>query len=178
MWLGYDPAFTGDRAALAIIAPPKVEGGDYRVLHWQTFHGMDYEAQASRIKSFCDDYNVTRIVIDKTGMGSGVFQEVKKFYPMAIGLDYNADLKNEMVLKTQNLIQKRRLKFDGNEIITSFMTVKKRITGTGKITYVSDRSEDASHGDLSWAIMNCILNVPYGLNGDVSNNQSTIFTFE
>lgn len=178
VWLGYDPAFTGDRAALAIIAPPKVEGGDYRVLHWQTFHGMDYEAQASRIKSFCDDYNITRIVIDKTGMGSGVFQEVKKFYPMAIGLDYNADLKNEMVLKTQNLIQKRRLKFDGNEIITSFMTVKKRITGTGKITYVSDRSEDASHGDLSWAIMNCILNVPYGLNGDVSSNQSTIFTFE
>ena len=178
VWLGYDPAFTGDRAALAIIAPPKVEGGDYRVLHWQTFHGMDYEAQASRIKRFCDDYNVTRIVIDKTGMGSGVFQEVKKFYPMAIGLDYNADLKNEMVLKTQNLIQKRRLKFDGNEIITSFMTVKKRITGTGKITYVSDRSEDASHGDLSWAIMNCILNVPYGLSGDVSSNQSAIFTFE
>lgn len=178
VWLGYDPAFTGDRAALAIIAPPKVEGGDYRVLHWQTFHGMDYEAQASRIKRFCDDYNVTHIVIDKTGMGSGVFQEVKKFYPMAIGLDYNADLKNEMVLKTQNLIQKRRLKFDGNEIITSFMTVKKRITGTGKITYVSDRSEDASHGDLSWAIMHCILNVPYGLNGDVSSNQSTIFTFE
>lgn len=179
VWLGYDPAFTGDRAALAIVAPPKVEGGDYRVLHWQTFHGMDYEAQANRIKQFCDDYNVTRIVIDKTGMGSGVYQEVRKFYPMAQGLDYNADLKNEMVLKTQNLIQKRRLKFDGKEIITSFMTVKKRTTGTGRITYVSDRSEEASHGDLSWAIMNCILNVPYGLGGDVANQaQTTIFTFE
>lgn len=179
VWLGYDPAFTGDRAALCLVAPPKVEGGDYRVLHWQTFHGMDYETQASRIKQFCDDYNITRIVIDKTGMGSGVFQEVKKFYPMAVGLDYNADLKNEMVLKTQNLIQKRRLKFDGKEIITSFMTVKKRITGTGRMTYVSDRSEDASHGDLSWAIMNCILNVPYGNGGDVVGNaQTTIFTFE
>ncbi|EGV05787.1 putative terminase, ATPase subunit, gpP-like protein [Haemophilus pittmaniae HK 85] len=181
IWLGYDPAFTGDRAALAIVAPPRVEGGDYRVLHKQTFHGMDYETQASRIKQFCDDYNVSRIVIDKTGMGSGVFQEVKKFYPTVQGLDYNADLKNEMVLKTQNLIQKRRLKFDSgdNDIVTSFMTVKKRITGTGKITYVSDRSEDASHGDLSWAIMNCILNVPYGLGGDVATqSQSTIFTFE
>ncbi|WP_215770320.1 terminase family protein [Haemophilus sp. SZY H36] len=180
VWLGYDPAFTGDRAALVIVAPPKVEGGDYRVLHKQTFHGMDYETQASRIKQFCDDYNVTRIVIDKTGMGSGVYQEVRKFYPMAQGLEYNADLKNEMVLKTQNLIQKRRLKFDSgdNDIVSSFMTVKKRITGTGKITYVSDRSEDASHGDLSWAIMNCILNVPYGLGGDVSSNKSTIFTFE
>lgn len=180
VWLGYDPAFTGDRTALVIVAPPKVEGGDYRVLHKQTFHGMDYETQASRIKQFCDDYNVTRIVIDKTGMGSGVYQEVRKFYPMAQGLEYNADLKNEMVLKTQNLIQKRRLKFDSgdNDIVSSFMTVKKRITGTGKITYVSDRSEDASHGDLSWAIMNCILNVPYGLGGDVLSNKSTIFTFE
>ena len=181
VWLGYDPAFTGDRAALAIVAPPRVEGGDYRVLHKQTFHGMDYETQASRIKQFCDDYNVSRIVIDKTGMGSGVFQEVKKFYPTVQGLDYNADLKNEMVLKTQNLIQKRRLKFDSgdNDIVTSFMTVKKRITGTGKITYVSDRSEDASHGDLSWAIMNCILNVPYGNGGDVvAQSQSAIFTFE
>lgn len=178
VWLGYDPAYTGDRAALVIVAPPKVDGGDYRVLHQQTFQGMDYETQARRIKQFCDDYNVVRVVIDKTGMGSGVYQEVKKFYPMAQGLDYNADLKNEMVLKTQNLIQKRRLKFDGNEIITSFMTVKKRITGTGKITYVSDRSEDASHGDLSWAIMNCILNVPFGFGGDVSSTQSTIFTFE
>lgn len=181
VWLGYDPAFTGDRAALAIVAPPRVEGGDYRVLHKQTFHGMDYETQAGRIKQFCDDYNVSRIVIDKTGMGSGVFQEVKKFYPTVQGLDYNADLKNEMVLKTQNLIQKRRLKFDSgdNDIVTSFMTVKKRITGTGKITYVSDRSEDASHGDISWAIMNCILNVPYGLGGDVvAQSQSAIFTFE
>ena len=181
VWLGYDPAFTGDRAALAIVAPPRAEGGDYRVLHKQTFHGMDYETQASRIKQFCDDYNVSRIVIDKTGMGSGVFQEVKKFYPTVQGLDYNADLKNEMVLKTQNLIQKRRLKFDSgdNDIVTSFMTVKKRITGTGKITYVSDRSEDASHGDISWAIMNCILNVPYGLGGDVvAQSQSAIFTFE
>lgn len=181
VWLGYDPAFTGDRAALAIVAPPRVEGGDYRVLHKQTFHGMDYETQASRIKQFCDDYNVSRIVIDKTGMGSGVFQEVKKFYPTVQGLDYNADLKNEMVLKTQNLIQKRRLKFDSgdNDIVTSFMTVRKRITVTGKITYVSDRSEDASHGDLSWAIMNCVLNVPYGNGGDVvGNSQTTIFTFE
>lgn len=178
VWLGYDPAYTGDRAALAIVAPPRVEGGDYRVLLYKTFHGMDYETQAKNIQQYCDKFNVTRIVIDKTGMGSGVFQEVKKFYPMVQGIDYSVDLKNEMVLKTQNLIQKRRLKFDGKEITTSFMTIKKRVTATGKITYVSDRSEDASHGDISWAIMNCILNVPYGSGGDVGSQQSTIFTFD
>lgn len=177
VWLGYDPAYTGDRAALAIVAPPRVEGGDYRVLHYQTFHGIDYEAQARQIKDYCDNYNVTRIAIDKTGLGSGVYQEVKKFYPMAIGLDYNVDLKNEMVLKTQNLIQKRRLKFDGTEIITSFMTIRRQATRSGRqMTYVSDHSEDASHGDISWAIMNCILNVEYGESSGFSSS-SSVFSF-
>ncbi len=178
VWLGYDPAYTGDRAALAIIAPPTIEGGIYRVLHVQTYHGEDYEKQAQIIRSFCDSYNVTRITIDATGMGAGVYQEVRKFRPDVQGLNYSAELKNEMVLKTRNLIQKRRLQFDGgaNEIVTSFLTIKRQATRSGlKTTYVSDRSVEASHGDIAWAIMNTVLNVPYGDGTGVNN--STFFTF-
>lgn len=178
VWLGYDPSHTGDRAALVIVAPPRIEGGDYRILHYQTFHGLDFEAQAKQIQRYTEDYNVTKITIDKTGLGAGVYQEVKKFYRAAIGLDYNVDLKNEMVLKTLNLIQKRRLKFDGKEVISSFMTVKKRLTRSGRqMTYVSDRSEDASHGDICWATMNCVLNIPFGENLNHHKTGSTIFTF-
>ncbi|EQA10903.1 ATPase subunit of terminase family protein [Glaesserella parasuis D74] len=163
VWIGYDPAFTGDRAALAIIAPPRVEGGDYRVLHTETFHGLDFEKQADKIRHYTQSYNVTKITIDRTGMGDGVYQNVKKFFPRAVGITYNVDLKNEMVLKTLNLIQKKRLKFDGKEIATSFMTIKKQTTRSGRqMTYVSDRSAEASHGDIAWAIMSCLVNKPYG----------------
>ncbi|AMW17555.1 terminase family protein [Glaesserella parasuis] len=163
VWIGYDPAFTGDRAALAIIAPPRVEGGDYRVLHTDTFHGLDFEKQADKIRHYTQSYNVTKITIDRTGMGDGVYQNVKKFFPCAVGITYNVDLKNEMVLKTLNLIQKKRLKFDGKEIATSFMTIKKQTTRSGRqMTYVSDRSAEASHGDIAWAIMSCLVNEPYG----------------
>ncbi|MDO9956797.1 terminase family protein [Glaesserella parasuis] len=163
VWIGYDPAFTGDRAALAIIAPPRVDGGDYRVLHTETFHGLDFEKQADKIRHYTQSYNVTKITIDRTGMGDGVYQNVKKFFPRAVGITYNVDLKNEMVLKTLNLIQKKRLKFDGKEIATSFMTIKKQTTRSGRqMTYVSDRSAEASHGDIAWAIMSCLVNEPYG----------------
>ncbi|MDP0260443.1 terminase family protein [Glaesserella parasuis] len=163
VWIGYDPAFTGDRAALAIIAPPRVEGGDYRVLHTDTFHGLDFEKQADKIRHYTQSYNVTKITIDRTGMGDGVYQNVKKFFPRAVGITYNVDLKNEMVLKTLNLIQKKRLKFDGKEIATSFMTIKKQTTRSGRqMTYVSDHSAEASHGDIAWAIMSCLVNEPYG----------------
>ncbi|MBR0573337.1 MULTISPECIES: terminase large subunit domain-containing protein [Pasteurellaceae] len=163
VWLGYDPAFTGDRAALALIAPPKVEGGEYRILHTQTYHSEDYEQQAKHIKHYCESYNITKITIDATGMGTGVYQEVLKFRPDAVGLSYNPKLKNEMVLKARNLIQKRSLKFDSQVIPISFMTIKRQPTRSGtKMTYVSDRSEDASHGDIAWAIMHALLNVPFG----------------
>lgn len=179
VWLGYDPAFTGDRAALAIVAPPRVDGGDVRVLHKETFHGLEYEQQAEKIRHYCQSYNVSRVTIDKTGMGSGVYQQVKKFFPQAVGLDYNVDLKNEMVLKTLNLIQKRRLKYDlgDKDITTSFMTIKRQATRSGRqITYVSDRSAESSHGDLAWAIMHCILNMSY--DGRSADSRGAFFTFD
>lgn len=176
VWLGYDPAYTGDRAALVIVAPPRVEGGDFRVLHHETFHGLDFEAQADKIRAYTKIYHITHMSIDRTGMGDGVYQHVKKFYPPVLGLTYNLDLKNEMVLKTLNLIQKRRLKYDGNEITTSFMTIKRIPTRSGRqMTYASDRSEEASHGDLSWAIMNTILNKPFG---NEHCQKSVIFSYE
>lgn len=179
VWIGYDPADTGDRAALVIIAPPRVEGGKFRLLHHETYHGLDFTAQAEKIKSYCNQYNVTRIAIDKTGLGVGVYQLVRQFYPSVTGLDYNPDLKNEMVLKMLNLVQKRRFEYDSgaSDVTGSFMTVKRQLTRTGRqMTYVSDRSEEASHGDIAWAIMSCIINEPFS--GEMAQMQSTVFTFE
>lgn len=164
VWLGYDPAYTGDRAALAIIAPPRVEGGTFRVLHYQTFHGMDFAQQAERIRHYCDSYNVTRIGIDMTGLGTGVHQIVKTFRPDAVGYQYNPDLKNRLVLKAFDVISKGRMEWDslGNDIPASFMSIKKQLTASGKqTTYVADRSEEASHGDIAWAIMQTLINEPF-----------------
>ena len=178
VWLGYDPAYTGDRAALAIIAPPTVEGGIYRILHTQTYHGEDYEAQAKIILDYCEKYKVTKINIDATGMGQGVYQELRKIRPDAKPLKYTVEMKNEMVLKTRNLIQKRRLQFDGgdNEIIMSLLTVKRQSTRSGlTTTYVSDRTAETSHGDIAWAIMNTILNVEFG--ESTGGNTSSVFIY-
>ena len=43
------------------------------------------------------------------------------------------------------------------------------------MTYVSDRSEESSHGDIAWAIMSVIINEPFG--GVSANNQSMVISF-
>lgn len=178
VWLGYDPAYTGDRAALVLVAPPRVDGGDFRLLHHETCHGLDFAAQAEKIRHYCRYYNVTRMAIDKTGMGTGVYQLVRRFFPSVVGLDYDVNLKNEMVLKMLNLVQKRRFKYDSGdkEVTASFMTIKRQTTRSGRqMTYVSDRSEEASHGDIAWAIMSTIINEPFG--GAGARNQSIVIPF-
>ncbi|MCK3655795.1 terminase [Pasteurellaceae bacterium Macca] len=162
VWLGYDPSHTGDRSALVIIAPPQQEGGAFRLLEYRTFRGMDFSEQADAIKAMCERYNVSKISIDATGLGVGVQMIVREFRPDAIGLKYDLELKNKMVLKAHDLISKGRFHYDNAhavEIGSSFMAIKKQTTASGRhTTYVADRSEEASHADLAWATMQTFIN--------------------
>lgn len=177
VWIGYDPSFTGDRAALVVIAPPKAKLGKFRVLEVEAYRGNDFEAQAERVRFFTKKYNVAHIAIDVTGLGTGVYQLVKKFYPMAKGLTYNQTLKNEMILKAQNIISKRRIEFDSGDdnkhITAGFMAIRKQQSQSGAtMVYTTDRSEEASHGDVAWATMQVLINEPF--DGQSANSQGFV----
>lgn len=176
VWVGYDPSYSGDRSALVVIAPPKVDGGKFRLLEFKTFHGSDFQEQAAAIQFICDKYNVSRLAIDITGLGVGVFEIVKKFRPDAVGLNYDAGLKSRMVLKGQDIINKGRFEYDAMhavEIGASFMSIKKQMSASGKqVLYVADRSEEASHADLAWACLQVFINEPF--DGKLEENTGTI----
>ena len=61
VWLGYDPAENGDSAGLVVLAPPTVPGGKFRILDRFQFRGMDFEAQAEKIRQLTQIYWVTYI---------------------------------------------------------------------------------------------------------------------
>ena len=73
----------GDSAGLVVLAPPAEPGGKFRVLERHQFRGLDFEAQAEAIRKVTERYNVQHIGIDTTGIGQGVFQLVKQFFPAA-----------------------------------------------------------------------------------------------
>lgn len=173
VWIGYDPSNTGDMAAMAVIAPPLVANGKFRVLERHRFKGADYAEQAAKIEAMTKRYNVTKITIDATGLGSAVHQLVKQFFPSAIGLTYSVESKTMLVLKAKDVITKRRLEFDAGatDIAQAFVAIKKTMTASGsRMTYQAGRSAEVSHADIAWAIMNALYNEP--LEGVTANNQS------
>lgn len=178
VWVGYDPSLTGDNAGCVVLAPPLVAGGKFRVLERFQWRGADFEAQAEAIRQITIRYNVEYIGIDTTGMGVGVFQIVKKFFPAVTAISYSPEVKTRMALKAKNIISKGRLEFDAGwiDIAQAFMSVKKTLTNSGRqVTYESGRTDETGHADLAWACMHALDHEPFEGGGE--NNQSFMEIF-
>lgn len=96
---------------------------------------------------------MTYIGIDSTGVGHGVYENVKAFFPAVREFVYNPNVKNALVLKAYDIINHRRLEFDAGhtDIAQSFMAIRRATTASGnRPTYEASRSEEASHADLAW----------------------------
>ena len=134
MWVGYDPAHSGDSAGCVVLAPPMVTGGKFRILERHQWKGMDFATQAESIRRLTEKYNVEYIGIDATGIGQGVFQLVRAFYPAAREIRYSAEVKTAMVLKAKDTIGSGRLEYDTayTDITKSFMAIRKTMTASGR----------------------------------------------
>lgn len=154
VWIGYDPAKgtqNGDSAGCVVMAPPTVPGGKFRILERHQWRGMDFRAQADAIKKLTQQYNVTYIGIDSTGVGHSAYENVKAFFPAVREFVYNSNVKNALVLKAYDIISHRRLEFDAGhtDIAQSFMAIRRATTASGnRPTYEASRSEEASHADM------------------------------
>lgn len=175
VWIGYDPARSGDSAGCVILAPPRVPGGKFRVLARHQWKGLDFEAQAKHIKDLCDQYNVTYMAIDTTGIGAGVYELVKKFYPAVVPLHYSPEVKSRLVLKALSVIGNGRLEWDAGwtDLAQSFMAIRKTMTASGRqVTFTAGYSQETGHADLAWACMHALGNEP--LEGGTATNTSIL----
>ena len=181
VWVGYDPAKggQGDSAGCVVLAPPLVPGGKFRVLERHQWKGMDFAAQAASIRAITQRYNVTYIGIDVTGIGEGVYQLVKQFFPAVRSFQYSPVVKGQLVMKTYDVISKGRLEFDAGwtDLAQAFMSIRKTMTASGRMpTYESSRSDEISHADIAWAAMHALVNEP--LEGATTTNSGFLEIYQ
>lgn len=164
VWFGYDPAYTGDGASFVIVAPPALPQEKYRILARFEWKGISFKYQAAQIKKAFEQYNVTYIGIDATGVGYGVFELVKEFAGRkAVPLIYSPETKTEMVLKVHDLVDSGLIEWDEQEkdIIPSFLMIKHTATKSGNtMTFTAERTVKTQHADVFFAICNAIHNKP------------------
>lgn len=169
VWVGYDPAETGDSAGLVVVAPPMVPGGKFRVIERHQFRNMDFNAQAEMIRQITKRYWVTYIGIDTTGMGNGVAQLVRQFFPGLRTFNYSPEVKTQLVMKAWDVFTKGRIEFDAGwtDMAQALMAIRKTMTPSGRqFTFTAGRSNSTGHADLAWALFHALVNEPLeGLSG-------------
>lgn len=178
VWIGYDPSRTRDDAAIVVLTPPGVEGGKFRVIEKITMKNTGFDKQAEKIEQLTKKYTVQHIGIDTTGIGYGVYDHVKAFFPGAKQISYNPEVKTRLVLKAQSVITNGRLEYEAGDkdIALAFMSIRQTTTPSGnRVTYEAIRSETAGHGDLAWAIMHALDNEP--LQGNTARNKTIMEIF-
>ena len=166
VWIGYDPSRTRDDASCVVIAPPLENGGKFRILEKHSWRGQSFKYQAEQVKKLTERFNVQHIGIDTTGIGYGVFDLVRDFYPRATSIHYSLETKNTLVLKAQDTIQGSRIEWDAgwNDIAQAFLTIKRGTTGGGQVTYSASRTDASGHADIAWAIMHALAHEPLNTN--------------
>lgn len=179
VWVGYDPSRSKDDASCIVLAPPAVPGGKFRVLESHSWNDVDFETQAGFIKEITKRYNVEHIGIDASGMGYGVYELVKKFYPATQKINYNIDVKTQLVLKAKQIISKRRLEFDSGhrDLAMSFMTIHQTVTQGGQMTYAANRTDATGHADKAWALMHALIKEPLATIAETGNVSKNIMEF-
>ncbi|HBM9353344.1 TPA: terminase family protein [Citrobacter freundii] len=164
VWGGYDPSRTTDNATFVIIAVPLYAVEKYRVLKKWTWTGLSFKFQAEQIKKIKEQYNLTYIGIDVTGIGAGVFDIVSAFAPReAVPIHYSVESKNRLVLKMIDVVGGNRIEWDreDKDIAASFMAIKRTTTASGNaMTFVATRSVETGHADSFWAIAHAMVNEP------------------
>lgn len=176
VWIGYDPSRTRDDATCVVVAPPLEQGGKFRILEKHSWRGYSFTYQAAQVKKLCDRFNVQYIGIDVTGVGYGVFDLVRDFFPRATPIHYSLETKNTLVLKAQDTIQGRRIEWDAgwSDIAAAFLTIKRGATGSGQITYSASRTDATGHADIAWAVMHALAHEPLNVNKKRRSRWSTL----
>ena len=156
--IGYDPARTTDFARCYVLTIPQTVVEAFRVIEGFEWKGFNWQWQADQIKNLCARYNVQHIGIDCSGIGSGVAEMVKAFFPRAMLISYSQQTKTNLVLKVMDLVYTKRLQWDEQNlsIAPSFLAIKKKMTGHGSMTFAADRSELTGHADDFFAIAHAV----------------------
>jgi len=175
VWIGYDPSRKRDDAACVVIALPDENYKAYRILEKHSWSDKPFTEQALEIKKLTKKYNVKHIGIDANGVGSGVYDLVKEFYPTAEEIVYNQKIKSTLILKIKHLIENRKLKFDAGwtDMALAFLSIRQDVSPSDFIIYKSDRSDESSHADLAWAVIYALYKIKLTTLADVIDHPSS-----
>lgn len=153
----------------------KLENNILRTYWVETFAKTNYTEQLNYITRLNENLNITKYLIDKTGIGIRLEEELKVVIGWKLeGMNFTNSSKEKMFELVKNGLLDRKLILPNNEkLIEQIHTIEKVISAGGNVQY---RHSDNKKDDMFWA-MALAINCAYGgrvVAGDYRMTESKI----
>ena len=101
---GLDLAKVADYSVLVVMTRDKRE-----VVHVDRFNKLDWELQVTRVKAALDRYNQAELLVDSTGVGEPIYENLRKAGLRARPYSFTSKSKADLVNNLSLLLEKRKL---------------------------------------------------------------------
>lgn len=149
-YIGIDIGRHRDNTSVAVIA---YNNNSYYLKSLETFSNKMFSEQFEIISNIIKENNPNKVLIDKTGIGMQLSEELEKQFIQVEGIMFNNNVINNLVTFTKKLFEKKEFFiYEDTKLISDFHSISKEITNSNKVTYKSKRDKQG-HGDRAWAVM-------------------------
>jgi Terminase RNaseH-like domain/Terminase large subunit, T4likevirus-type, N-terminal len=138
--IGVDLAKYND---FTVISPFNLQ--DFHLLKQDSFNQMDYNLQKARIENAYLKHNKGRIVIDSTGVGEPVFDDLNARGMNIMPFRFNRTSRTDLLKNLQILLEQDKIKIPNDEVLIDelkSMTYELNETGGTKITVPDGKHDD------------------------------------
>lgn len=118
--------------------------------------GVPFTTQKMIVDYELNMNGMRRICIDKTGVGSGMVQDLVKKWPQRVeGVQFTNEVKEEMITTVKRLFQEGRLHIPKSaiDLKRDLLLLRRIVTVSGNTRFDVERSKvGKGHGDRAWAL--------------------------
>jgi hypothetical protein len=134
-----------------------------KVIYQERFNQIDWGLQKQRIKSLYTKFNVDKLILDSTGVGDSIFDDLVNDGLNVQGFKFTSTSKNQLVQNLSVAIDNQNIKFFAfPELISELEIYTYEVSAMGNIRY---NAPDGYHDDcvMALALINQLLstNIDY-----------------
>lgn len=151
--LGVDLAKYND---FTVISPFNLN--DFHLLKQDSFNQMDYNLQKARIENAYLRYNRGRIIIDSTGVGEPIFDDLNARGMNIEPFRFNKTSRNDLLKNLQILLEQDRIKIPNDDVlITELKSMSYTLNDNGT---TSIQVPDGKHDDRIMSLALSVWQIP------------------
>jgi phage FluMu gp28-like protein len=147
-YIGIDIGRKHDKTAITILSEEK---NFFYITDIITLDNVNFSQQKSVIEKLINQYEPHKVIIDKTGIGMQLCEELENRFGFVQGIIMNNKIKNDIITFGKKIIETKKLKFDNEKIIYELLSIRKKFLNS-TIIYSANRNTEG-HSDIAFSIL-------------------------